>query len=493
MQGRYRQTKPTKCGGTDDGESEHLIVPLKQGNQPKGTLWREGDAEFTELKEGQMAEAPTSRTVSTRLRQIASLARDAPTMAFSNLAHHIDLDLLREAHRRTRKDGAVGIDRQTAALYAENLEGNLQDLLERSKSGRYQAPPVRRVHIPKEKLGETRPIGIPTFEDKVLQRAVAMVLEAVYEQDFLDCSYGFRPGRSPHQAMDSLWKQVMDMGGCWVLDIDVKGFFDALDHKHLRSLLDRRVRDRGIRRLIGKWLNAGVMEEGRVHRATSGTPQGGVISPLLANVYLHEVLDVWFKVDVKPRLQGQAFMIRYADDSLMAFSNESDARRVLEVLPKRLARFGLELNERKTKLVYFRKPGGGGPGKPGTFDFLGFTFYWSKTLKGGWAVKQRTAKSRLRRAMKRISEWCRKHRHWSLPAQQRALSKQMSGHYAYYGRVGNMQSLVRFERLVANIWRKWLSRRSQKAYLTLEQFWRLRDRWPLPRPRIIHSGRAANP
>ena len=258
------------------------------------------------------------------------------------------------------------MDGQTAADYAANLEGNLRSLLDRAKSGRYQAPPVRRVHIPKGTGPETRPIGIPTFEDKVLQRAVVMVLEAVYEQDFLDCSYGFRPGRSAHQALDALWHRLMEMRGGWVLEIDIRKFFDTLDHRHLHAILRRRVRDGVLLRLIGKWLNAGVLEDGSVTHPEAGSPQGGVISPVLANIYLHEVLDKWFEQTVKPRLKGRAFLIRYADDAVLVFEREGDARRVLDVLPKRFGKYGLTLHPEKTRLVPFRATAGSPDRAPAT-------------------------------------------------------------------------------------------------------------------------------
>jgi RNA-directed DNA polymerase len=287
---------------------------------------------------------PSPNTVSRKRERIAKLAREAPDMAFTSLSHHIDIDWLREAYRLTRKDGASGVDGQTAEEYAANLEVNLQSLLDRAKTGdTYCAPPVRRVHIPKGN-GETRPIGIPTFEDKVLQRAVAMVLEGVYEQDFMDCSYGFRPGRSAHQALASFRRQAMGMGGGWVVEVDIRKFFDTLDHGHLRELVRKRVRDGVLLRLIGKWLNAGVREDGSLTHPDSGTPQGGVISPLLANVYLHEVVDRWFEDEVKPRLKGRAFLVRYADDLVICFACEEDARRVMDVLPKRFGKYGLALH-----------------------------------------------------------------------------------------------------------------------------------------------------
>jgi RNA-directed DNA polymerase len=289
-----------------------------------------------------MTGTPSPETVSTKHQRIAEIARNAPDMAFTNLAHHIDIDWLLMAYLRTRKDGAVGVDGQTADDYEANLKGNLQSLLDRAKSGTYVAPPVRRVHIPKAgSPGENRPLGIPTFEDKLLQRAMLMVLEPVYETDFLDVSHGFRPGPGAHGALDSLWKWAMSLGCCWIVDVDRQRFFDALDHRHLREIPSRRVRDGVLLRPIGKWLKAGVQEDGRITHPESGSPQGGVISPLLANAYLHEVLDTGFEQAVKPRLKGQAFLIRYADDAVLVFGSEEDARRVLEVLPKRFGKYGL--------------------------------------------------------------------------------------------------------------------------------------------------------
>jgi len=272
---------------------------------------------------------PSLITVSTKLERIAALAKRMPGVSLQTLAHHIDLDWMREAHHRVRKDGATGVDGQTAEEYAKNLESNLRLLLERVKSGdQYRAPPVRRVHIPKGDGSKTRPIGIPTFEDKILQKAVAMVLEAVYEQDFYPCSYGFRPGRGAHDALQALWMETMALGGGWILEADIEKFFDSVDHSKLREVLSQRVSDGALLRLIGKWLNAGVMEEGVVRHPETGTPQGGVISPLLANVYLHEVLDVWWERDVRPRMSGRTSLVRYADDFVLLFEKEEDARRV---------------------------------------------------------------------------------------------------------------------------------------------------------------------
>jgi RNA-directed DNA polymerase len=334
-----------------------------------------------------MTGTPRPEDVSTKRQRIAELARNAPDMAFTNLAHHIDVEWLLTAYIRTRKDGAVGVDGQTADDYEVNLTGNLQDLHDRAKSGTYVAPPVRRVHIPKAgSPGETRPLGIPTFEAKILQRAVLMVLEPVYETDFLDASHGFRPGRGTHGALDSLWKQAMDLGCGWIVDVDLRKFFDTIDHGHLREFLKRRVRDGVILRLIGKWLNAGVLEEGVLTTPDQGTPQGGVISPLLANIVLHYVLDDWFEAEVRPRLKGEAFLIRYADDFVIGTTREADARRIMEVLPKRMSKHGLTVHPEKTRLVRFQPAAAGdsasearGRPEPRTFDFLGFTHYWGRS------------------------------------------------------------------------------------------------------------------
>jgi group II intron reverse transcriptase/maturase len=442
-----------------------------------------------------MAETSSSTAVSTKLEQIAKLAREMPQVALTTLAHHIDIDWLREAYRRTRKDGATGVDRQTADEYASKLEENLGSLLERAKSGSYVAPPVRRVHIPKGDGSQTRAIGVPTFEDKVLQRAVAMVLVAVYEQSFLDCSYGFRPGRSAHQALRVVYNQTMKMAGRWVLEIDVRKFFDSLDHSHLRDIVRKRVRDGVLLRLIGKWLKAGVMEDGRIEYQEAGSPQGGCISPILSNIYLHEVLDEWFTQQVVPRLGGRAVLIRYCDDALIIFERKRDAQRVLDVLPKRLAKYGLTLHPEKTRLVDFRRPDtkaesspeNDDPARPGTFDLLGFTHHWIKSRKGYWVVKQKTAGDRFRRALRRVADWCQRYRHAPVREQWVALKQKLLGHYGYFGITGNSRALNRFLYRATRAWRYWLSRRSQRAYISWGQMVRLLQHYPLPQPRIRYA------
>lgn len=417
-----------------------------------------------------------------------------------SLAHHIDLDFLHEAFRRTRKDGATGVDGRTAEEYEERLEENLQSLLDRFKSGRYKAPPVRRTYIPKGDGKEQRPIGIPTIEDKVLQRAVTMVLEAVYEQDFLTCSHGYRPGRSAHTALADLRQELMAMGGGWVLEVDIKSFFDSLDHSQLRRILDQRVRDGVLRRTIDKWLAAGVMEGTEWSQPEAGTPQGGVVSPLLANIYLHDALDKWFARDVKPRLKGRAYMVRYADDLVMAFANEKDARGVMDALPGQLGQYGLTLHPTKTRLLEFRPMSGRKQSpKPGqrSFVFLGFTHYWDRAQRGSWVVKHKTAPSRFTRALKRIAQWLRAYRHEPVGWQHKQLVWKLRGHDNYYGMSGNYEALLRFRYEVVRIWRTWLDRRSAKGHMTWERFARVvGKRFPLPAPVITYrrwGGRAANP
>lgn len=447
-----------------------------------------------------MAGALKPDPVSTKQQRIAKLAKQAPQMGFTSLNHHLDLIWMARAFSRTRKNGAPGVDGQTADEYGLTLVDNLDSLLDRAKSGTYRAPPVRRVHIPKGTGKETRPLGIPTLEDKILQRAVVMALEPIYEQDFRNCSYGFRPGRSAHQALDAIWQQVMDLGGCWLVEVDIRKFFDTLDQAHLRACLRRRVRDGVLLRLIDKWLKAGVLEDGELTYPEAGTPQGGVISPLLANVYLHYVLDVWFEEVVKPCLKGRAFLVRYADDFVMGFACAEDARRVLAVLPKRFGKYGLTIHPDKTRLVPFRRPGGhpgaagaGAECSPGSFDFLGFTHFWSQSQKGNWVVKRKTADSRFRRAIGKLAAWCRLNRHLPMRAQYEMLTRKLRGHYQYFGVIGNLSSLQRFYYEVVCLWRKWLSRRKRRGQITWSRFLGLLRIFVLPWPGARASPHAASP
>lgn len=427
--------------------------------------------------------------VSTKQRRIAELAKKHPSMVFTSLNHYLDEEWLRYAYDLTRKDGATGIDGQTAADYEADLETNLRDLLGRIKSGRYKAPPVRRTYIPKAD-GSSRPLGIPTFEDKVAQRAIVLLLEPIYESVFLPCSYGFRPGRSAHQALRDLRAGIMERGGRWVLDVDLRKYFDTIDHRWLRDFIGRRVQDGVVRRIIDKWLKAGVLEEGQLRRSTLGTPQGGVVSPLLANIFLHYVLDEWFVRDVVPRMKRRCLLVRYCDDFVMAFEDFLDCRRVLGVLGKRMGRFGLTVHAEKTRMVDFRFKRPGGRRHPATqataFDFLGFTHVWGRSRRGKNVVYQRTAKSRYARALKAVWDWCKTHRHRPIAEQHARLSRAMQGHYAYYGITGNSRRLRWYAHAVERTWQTWLSRRSRGQRHRWDRFTALLERLPLPRPRIVH-------
>jgi group II intron reverse transcriptase/maturase len=439
---------------------------------------------------GQTPGAQKPESVSTKQRRIAELARQHPQRVFISLNHYLDYQWLYEAYRRTRKDGAAGIDGVTADYYAQNLRENLEGLLERLKSGRYRAPSVRRAYILKED-GTKRPLGIPTFEDKLAQRAIVMLLEPIYEQDFLDCSYGFRPGRSAHQALDRLWKDIMQRGGRWILDLDISNFFGTIDHKQLRAVLDKRVRDGVIRRLIDKWLKAGVLEDGARITYSAGTPQGGVASPLLANILLHHVLDQWFDREVVPRMRGRSSMIRYADDVVFVFEDHQDCQRVHQVLAKRLARYGLTVHPSKTRIVDFRvvrrrDRNSGGHGND-SFDFLGFRHYWKRSRRGRWVVGRKTVSGRLARSLRKVHHYCRRYRHRSLLEQHGYLCRLLRGHYAYYGIVGNFRSIANFAYQLRRIWRMWLRRRNGLRRLTWEKFNRMLERLALPQPRIVHS------
>ena len=470
------------------GESEHPHCTAEAGEPTHGIPRREGKTpemegcRSRELLEGKTIDMSKSSTVSTKQQRIAELARKAPDMAM-NLSHPMDREWLVEAFRRTRKDGAVGVDRMTGFQYGETLDARIADLVNRAKSGDYRAPPVKRVHIPKGDGKESRPIGVPAFEDKLLQRAVEMLLTPVFEQDFYDFSYGFRPGRSAHQALQVLWDELMRMGGRYLIDLDIRSYFDSVDSKRVQEILRQRVRDGVVRRLIGKWLKAGVLEDGRLVYTETGVPQGGVLSPLISNIYLHEVLDKWFVEMVRPRLKGRAFMVRYADDAVLAFEYHEDAKRVYQVIAKRFARFGLTLHPDKTRLVDFRRT----PRRSGSFDFLGFSHFWGKSRKGHPVVKRKTAKKRFARALKSMNQWLRRVRHQPISEQHRILRQKLQGHFGYYGITGNGPALAAFLYRVVHMWFKWLGRRSRKARKTWEWFRALLKRFPLPKPTPVHS------
>lgn len=428
-----------------------------------------------------MAQTQSSDCMSTSLLRLAKLGRDHPQRCFTNLNQYLTVELLRAAFHQTRKDGAVGVDGQTATEYARDLEGNLESLLIRAKSGCYVAPPVKRGYVPKG--SGQRPIGIPTFEDKVLQRAVVMILERLYEPIFHPHSYGYRPNKSAHQAL-ALLRRQLGQGGGHVVEMDIQGFFDHLDKSRLREFLQQRIGDGALLRLINKWLKAGVMEAGRIHYPDTGSPQGGVISPILANVYLHYVLDQWFEEQVNPRLIGQSCLIRFADDAVLVMRNAGDVDRVMQVLPKRFSRFGLQLHPDKTCVTVFK------PREKNRVDFLGFTHFWGKSRRGSWIVQRKTMKSRFARGVKAISQWCRSNRHQSLSEQYATLSRKLRGHYAYFGISGNFPAIKRFRFVVERVWVKWLRRRSQRHCLNWEQTDRLLTRYALPAAKLMTTSPA---
>ncbi len=433
----------------------------------------------------------TSRfdSVSTKQARIAEQARACPDMVFTTLHHHIDLEWMHRAWDLTRKDGATGVDGVTAADYETDLEANLADLMQRIRSGSYRAPPVRRHYIAKAD-GRRRPLGIPTLEDKVAQRAIVMILEPIYETDFLPCSYGFRPGRSAHDALSDLRTGLAVEGLRWVIDADVESCFDTIDHKHLRDFLDLRIRDGIIRRMIDKWLKAGVLDKGVLQRTEAGAPQGCVVSPILSNIFLHNVLDVWMAETVQPRV-GACRLVRFADDFVIAFKDRRDGERVLAVLGKRFERYGLRLHPTKTRFVDFRSGRGGGHDAHDQFDFLGFTHLWGKSRKGRWVVRQFTARTRLARAIKSVEEWCKRHRHLPLGVQHRHLASVIRGHCAYYGLTGNGKQLSRYQSAVVRSWRRWLGRRHRNGHIAWGRFRAILTRFPLPPARVTRSIYAA--
>ena len=429
-----------------------------------------------------------SPTVTPTLQRIAAQAARDPDRVLTTLAHLIDEDFLREAYRHTSTSSAPGIDGVTARSYAAHLDENLRDLPERLRRGRSQAAPVERVWIEKDAGGQ-RPIGQPAFEDKMVQRAVAMLLEAISEHDFYDGSYGFRQGRSPHEALQELRQRCMTEGRGWIVDADVSGDFDSIDRTRWREVLCQRVNDGRVLRLIGKWLRAGVLEHGALTYPETGVVQGGVIAPVLANVFLPHVLDAWFEGEVQPRMQGRCFLMRCADDCVIGCEQEGDARKMMAVLPKRFARFGVTMHPTKTALMAFRKPEAhqGADRGNGTCTFLGLTHDWTKSRRGFWVIQRRTASKRLRRTKKSLWRWCRSNRHAPLHYQYQMLCSKLRGHFQDYGMQGNFRLLEEVRRFAERAWRYWLSRRRSKSALKWDKFAKLMRTSILPIPRIVHN------
>ncbi len=389
---------------------------------------------------------------------------------------------LKEVAERAKRDP----DGQFFSLaYLIDLETNLRDLHERLRAGKYRHQPIKRVHIPKGK-GKTRPIGIATIEDKIVQGGLQLVLEPVFENTFLECSKGFRRGRSQHEALKAINEKAQANEMNWVLEIDVMSFFDSIDRKMLMKMLQVRVPDGSIKRLVGKCLRVGVLDGEEWSLPEEGTTQGSRLSPLLGNIYLHYALDLWFERVVKPRLRGKASLVRFADDAIIGFEHKEDAEKVLRVLGKRLEKFGLKLHPEKTRLVDFRRPSKGDRPKqpPGTFDFLGFTAYWRRCRSGGWNVTLKTRSASLRRFLREIHDWCRRHRHKSVKEQHRALVSRVRGHFNYFGVNGNIVALSAVRHWTQRTWKTWLCRRSQRSRLNWERFRDLLRDFPLPPVRV---------
>jgi group II intron reverse transcriptase/maturase len=455
-----------------------------QAEEVEGSGQAKGNAALQNTDRTQRREnVPSARD---RIRQAAETDKGR---RFTALLHHVyDNDSLREAYFGLKRNAAPGVDGETWRAYGEQLEANLVDLSDRLRRGAYRAKPVRRVMIPKPD-GRQRPLGVTTLEDKVVQRALVAVLNCIYEADFLGFSYGFRPGRNAHQALDALSVGIRRKKVNWLLDADIRGFFDAIDHERLVKLIEQRIADRRVVRLIQKWLNAGVLEDGEWTRSEVGTPQGGGISPLLANVYLHYAFDLWAR-DWRRQATGDVIVVRYADDFIVGFQYEWEARRFWDELRERFAAFGLELHPEKTRFLEFgafaasnRKRNG--RGKPDTFDFLGFTHVCGKTRRGRFIVRRLTMRKRLRAKLQAISNTLRRRLHDPIPEIGGWLASVIRGHIQYYGVPLNTQRLHAFRHQVVCLWKRSLSRRSQKAYVNWERMLRIARRW-LPPVRVVH-------
>lgn len=422
------------------------------------------------------------------LSRLTELAKEDSGRQFFSIAHYLTPATLYEAFKSLRKDASAGVDGVTYREYEKRAVASSYRLHERLTGGTYRAQPLRRIYIEKED-GRQRPISIPSVEDKMVQKATVTLLNAIYEQDFLACSYGFRPGRGAQGALDEVGRVICQKPTAYVLELDIASYFDSIVREQLMAMVEKRISDASILRLLRKWINVGVIDEGRLLVSETGTGQGQIISPLLANVYLHFVLDEWFENEVKPRLNGQAFAIRYADDGLLCFQYQQDAEKVLAVLPKRFAKYGLTLHPDKTRLVQFGRSALAkaelGRSKPATFDFLGFTHQCARSRRGKFTVHVKTMKKRLRRSLKAVAAWCREHRHDAVAEQHQTLTAKLRGHYQYYGRPTNYRRLWQFHRGVRGIWKKWLNRRTRGKTLTWARYAQLLHRYPLAPPRIV--------
>lgn len=408
----------------------------------------------------------------TKLARIAQVARENPKEMFTSLVHLINAESLMQSHKAMSGQKAAGVDKVTKAEYEANLQENVQNLVSRMKQQSYKPQPVRRSYIPKAGTSKMRPLGIPSYEDKLVQSVMARILNAIYEADFLNCSYGFRPGRGCHDALRELTHIIETKRVNFIVDADIKGFFDHVSHEWLLKFLALRIGDPNMLRLITRFLKAGVMEAGRVTASPEGTPQGGIISPILANVYLHYVLDLWFQKRVKRQSRGEAYLIRYADDFVCCFQYEEDARAFYTDLVERLRQFNLEVAEEKTRIIAFgkRAESNGDDDGPNTFDFLGFTHYGGESRHGKYRVKRRTSRKKFRASLLRVKDWLRKNRCKPVKRLMLELNRKLIGYYRYYGVTDNYRMLARFLLQVKRLLFKWLNRRSQKQSFDWKYF-----------------------
>lgn len=433
-----------------------------------------------------MSKAKTLESMSPGLQRVMERAKSNPEERQFSLAYLIDEEALRRSYDRIRKRAAVGIDGVSKEEYGQHLGENLKDLHGRLKGMKYRHQPILRVHIPKDD-GRTRPIGVSATEDKIVQGALTEVLGAIYEQEFLECSYGFRPGRKAHDALRALNRAWRGGEMKVILEADISSFFDKIVRPTLLEMLQERIADKSFMRLVSKCLHVGVLDGESFFRPEVGAVQGSIISPMFGNIYLHKALDKWFEEEVKGRLKGRSVLIRYCDDFIIGFEHMEDATRVMRVLGKRMERFGLSLHPDKTRLLEFQRPereqkGGKGPG---SFDFLGFTLYWRRNRgRTGWHMSFKTRKARLGRAIKAIHNQCRRQRYWSVPMQHQALVRRIQGHFNYFGVNDNTQSLELLVKKVERSWYNWLNRRSQRSRLNWKRFRDLLRDFPLPTPRV---------
>jgi RNA-directed DNA polymerase len=477
----------------DHGKSDGPVVPARQPNKPAVVAGAEAVEGRGPAKGNTASETRPGRSagmgVSSDLDRVRQVAREDKDVRFTALLHHVTVDRLREAYRAIRPDAAAGVDGVTWRDYGSDLEANLSDLYARVHRGAYRARPTRRVFIPKAD-GRLRPLGVASVEDKILQRAVVEVLNAVYEEDFLGFSYGFRPGRSQHDALDALSVGIVRKKVNFVLDADISDFFGGLDQGWLERFLEHRIADKRVLRLIQKWLRAGVIEDGEWTKTEEGTAQGASVSPLLSNVYLHYVFDLWADQWRRRNARGDMILTRFADDYVAAFEHRDDAERFLADLRDRFAKFSLELHPEKTRLIEFGRYAADnrarrGDRKPETFEFLGFTHMCAKTRNGRFKLKRVTSKKKMRAKLHSVKTEMRRRWHHSIPEQGRWLARVLAGHYRYYAVPDNIRALQAFREAVIRRWLKALRRRSQRSRVTWERMRRIADRW-LPQPQIHH-------